>query len=110
MAKRSKKTSTKKAPTKSEVFGQIAEKTELSRRQISEVFEELQGVIKRSLGNRGPGIFTVPGLCKMTVKSKPATKRRRGRNPFTGEEIWIKAKPASKTVRIRALKNLKEMV
>lgn len=110
MAKQSKKTVAKKGPTKSEVFGGIAEKTELSRRQVSDVFEELQGVIKKSLGKRGPGSFTVPGLCKMSVKNKPATKRRRGRNPFTGEEIWIKAKPASKTVRIRALKNLKEMV
>ena len=52
----------------------------------------------------------MPGLCKMVVKKKPATKARKGINPFTGEEMMFKAKPASKTVRVRPLKNLKEMV
>ncbi len=109
MAKRKKKTTTK-APTKGEVFGKIAEDTELTRKQISAVFDSLSGVIKKNLSSRGPGLFTVPGLCKMTVKKKPATKARKGINPFTGEEQMFKAKPASKTVKIRPLKNLKEMV
>ena len=100
----------KKAPTKSEVFAAIAESTELSKKDIAAVFDALNGVIKKSLGARGAGQFTVPGLCKMVVKKKPATKARPGRNPFTGEAIMIKAKPASKTVRIRPLKALKEML
>ena len=108
MAKRKKKVSVKKPPTKSEVFGSIADKTDLTKRQVTEVFDELQGVIKKSL--RSNGLFTLPGLAKLTVKRKPATKSRPGVNPFTGEKITIKAKPASKTVRIRPLKNLKEMV
>ena len=112
MAKRKKKTAKKvvKAPTKGEVFSKIADDTELTRRQVSAVFESLSVVIKKNLGTRGPGMFTLPGLCKMTVKKKAATKARRGVNPFTGEEQMFKAKPASKAVRIRPLKNLKEMV
>ena len=100
----------KKAPTKSEVFGTIAEDTELTRKQVAAVFESLNGVIKKSLAARGSGMFTMPGLCKMTVKKKPATKARMGKNPFTGEMQMFKAKPASKTVRIRPLKALKEML
>ena len=109
MAKRRKKTSVK-APTKSEIFSKLADDTELTRKQIASVFDSLGTVIKKNLSTRGPGIFTMPGLCKMIVKKKPATKARKGINPFTGEEQMFKAKPASKTVRIRPLKNLKEMV
>ena len=112
MARRAKKTvkkaSAKKAPTKSEVFGTIADKTGLSKRDVTSVFNELNPVIKKSL--RGNGSFTLPGLCKMVVKRKPATKARPGVNPFTGEKIMIKAKRASKAVRVRPLKNLKDMV
>ncbi len=97
-----------KAPTKSEIFSAIAEKTELAKRDVAAVFEELQPIIKKSL--KSNGMFTMPGLCKMVVKKKPATKARKGTNPFTGEEMMFKAKPASKAVRIRPLKNLKEMV
>ncbi len=108
--KKTTATVAKKAPTKSEVFSTIAEATELSKKQVASVFDELNAVIKKSLGSRGAGVFTLPGLAKMTVKKKPATKARKGINPFTGEEIMIKAKPASKAVRIRPLKNLKEMI
>ena len=55
------------------------------------------------------GEFTVPGLMKLQVKSKPATKARKGVNPFTGEEMMFKAKPARRTVKVRPLKKLKEM-
>ena len=103
-----KATATKKSPTKSEVYSTIAEKTDLTKKQVGLVMDELQNVMVKSLKKNG--MFTLPGLAKMTVKKKPATKARKGRNPFTGEEIMIKAKPASKTVRIRPLKNLKEQV
>ena len=110
--KRSKKTTAKaaKAPTKSEVYSALAEGTELTRKQVAAVFDELSGMIQKNLGSRGPGVFTIPGLCKLTVKKKPATKARKGINPFTGEPTVFKARPASKAVRIRPLKNLKEMV
>ncbi|MCC6579129.1 MAG: HU family DNA-binding protein [Phycisphaeraceae bacterium] len=100
---------TKKPMTKSEVYASIAESTGLSKKQVAGVFDALTDCIKKSL-TKGAGVFAVPGLCKMTVKKKPATKARKGRNPFTGEEITIKAKPASKAVRIRPLKSLKEMI
>ena len=96
------------APTKSEVLTQIAKETELSRKQVGEVFESLNGIVKKSL--KGAGLFTLPGLLKMKVVKKPATKARQGVNPFTGEMMTFKAKPASKKVRIAALKSLKAMV
>src|ERR1700689_1692500 len=96
------------APTKSEVLTQISKDTGLSRKQIGGVFDSLNGVIKKSL--KSNGLFTMPGLLKMKVVKKPATKAREGINPFTGEKMTFKAKPASKKVRIAALKNLKEFV
>jgi DNA-binding protein HU-beta len=96
------------APTKSEILTQIAKDTELSKKQVSAVFESLNVLLKKSL--RGAGVFTIPGLLKLKVVKKPATKARKGINPFTGEETTFKAKPASKKVRAAALKSLKEMV
>ena len=95
-------------PTKSDILNQIAKDTELSRKNVSEVFDSLNGVIKKSL--RAHGLFTLPGLAKMKVVKKPATKAREGVNPFTGEKMTFKAKPASKKVRVMPLKNLKGMV
>ena len=100
----------KKALTKSEILGSIAEKTGLSRKQVASVFDGLTGLISNSLGKKGPGIFTVPGLLKLKVVRKPATKEREGINPFTGEKAIFKAKPARNVVKALALKNLKSMV
>ena len=73
------------------------------------MFDSLSASIKKSL--RSHGLFTLPGLLKiMKVVKKPATKAREGVNPFNGEKMMFKAKPASKKVRIAALKNLKEFV
>jgi nucleoid DNA-binding protein len=96
------------APTKSEVLAQIAKETDLSKKQVGAVFESLGGVIKKSL--RGNGLFTMPGLLKMKVVKKPATKAREGINPFTKEKMVFKAKPASKKVRVLPLKSLKALV
>jgi nucleoid DNA-binding protein len=96
------------APTKSEVLTSISKDTGLSRKQVGSVFDSLAGVIKKSL--RGNGLFTLPGLLKMKVVKRPATKAREGINPFTGEKMMFKAKPASKKVRVMALKSLKAMV
>ena len=92
-----------KAPTKSELFATIADDTGLTKRQVADVFESLNGVIAKNLKPRGAQTFSIPGICKMVVKKKPATKARKGINPFTGEEIMFKAKPASKQVKIRPL-------
>ncbi len=103
------KTRAPKARTKSQIIGEIAEQTELSRREVSDVFESLASLIKKDIGRRGPGTFTVPGLMKIRVVRKPATKARKGINPFTGEEMMFKAKPARNVVKVGALKRLKEM-
>jgi len=96
------------APTKSEILAHISKDTTLSKKQVGEVFESLNIILKKSL--RGAGVFTIPGLLKLKVVKKPATKAREGINPFTGEKTMFKAKPASKKVRAAALKSLKEMV
>ena len=96
------------APTKSEIVAQICKDSELSRKQVAAVFESLNGIIKKSL--RGGGLFTLPGLLKMKVVKKPATKARQGINPFTKEKMMFKAKPASRKVRVLALKSLKGYV
>ncbi len=99
-----------KPMSKSEVLNALAEKTGLSRKDVAKVFEELSGLIGQSLGKKGPKVFVVPGLLKITVKHKPATKAREGINRFTGEKMMFKAKPASNAVKIRPLKGLKDMV
>ena len=104
----------KKAPvkpmTKSEIVSGIADTTGLTKKDVSSVFEAMSVQIKKSLGRRGSGAYTVPGLMKLVVKRKPATKARKGINPFTKEETVFKAKPARNVVKIRPLKNLKDMV
>jgi DNA-binding protein HU-beta len=96
------------APTKSDILASISKDTGLSKKQVSSVFESLNGVIRKSL--KSNGMFTLPGLAKMKVVKKPATKAREGTNPFTGEKMTFKAKPASKKVRVMPLKNLKGFV
>ena len=100
----------KKPMTKSEIVSGIAETTGLTKKQVSSVFEAMAGQIQKSLGRSGPGAYTVPGLMKLIVVRKPATKAHKGVNPFTGEETMFKAKPARNVVKIRPLKNLKDMV
>jgi nucleoid DNA-binding protein len=99
-----------KPRTKSEIYRELSEKTGLTRKQVVEVFDEMSGMIKKDLGKRGPGVFTVPGLLKVKVVRKPATKARKGTNPFTGEEMMFKAKPARNVVKATPLKALKDMV
>lgn len=104
-----KTTVLKKAMTKTEILSEIAAKTELSKKQVAGVFEELALLIERHIKKRGPGQFAFPGLFKIDVKNKPATKARKGINPFTKEETVFKAKPARRSVKIRPLKKVKEM-
>lgn len=103
---------TKKPMTKSELVTAISAETELTRRQVNDVLESLSGQISRSLGRRGPGAFTLPGLVKIEKKKVPARKARKNvPNPFKpGEMMDIPAKPASTKVKVRALKNLKAMI
>ncbi|MEE9297233.1 MAG: HU family DNA-binding protein [Phycisphaerae bacterium] len=99
-----------KPRTKSEIYLGLSEATGLTRKQVASVFDNLAGLIKKDLGSRGPGVFTLPGLVKLKRVVKPATKARKGINPFTGQEMMFKAKPARKVVKALALKALKDMV
>lgn len=100
----------KKPPTKSEILQAISDDTELSKKEVAGVIDSLTNLIAKNIGSRGPGYFNLPGLIKIKVNKKPATKARKGTNPFTGEEMMFKAKPARKVVKIAPLKSLKEMV
>ena len=98
-----------KAPTKSEILKSIAATTELTRKQVGGVCDALAGLIGKNVGKKGPGMFVIPGLLKIMVVKKPATKAHKGINPFTKQEQMFKAKPARRVVKIRALKALKDM-
>ncbi len=95
--------------TKTQMLTQIADNTELSRKQVQSVLNELTDIIEGHVKKRACGEFVLPGLMKIVTVKKPAKKARKGINPFTGEETMFKAKPASIAVKIRPLKKLKEM-
>ena len=101
---------TKERYTKTQILDQVAEETELSRKQVAAVLESLTGVIEGHIKKRAVGEFVLPGLMKIVTVRKPAVKARPGINPFTKEEVMFKAKPASKAVKVRPLKALKDMV
>jgi len=96
--------------TKNMILSEIAESTSLTKVQVNSVIEELESVIERHIRKRAAGEFTLPGLLKIKAAKRPATKKRMGRNPATGEEMVIPAKPASTRVRVTALKKLKDMI
>jgi nucleoid DNA-binding protein len=99
-----------KARSKGDVFRTIGDAVGVHRRDVAAVFAGLGALIKADLGKGGSGAFKVPGLMRITVKRKPATKARMGINPFTKEQVMLKAKPARNVVRVRPLAGLKEMV
>ena len=95
--------------TKTQLLNELAEKTELSRKDIGAVLDELGVAIERHIKKRAVGEFTLPGLLKIKTVKKPARRARKGINPFTGEETTFAAKPASTAVKVTALKGLKDM-
>jgi nucleoid DNA-binding protein len=103
-------TAVKKTMTKSVIMAELAENTGLTKKQVSSVFDELTILIERHIKPRSPKRFILPGLVKIEVKRKPATKARKGINPFNGEEMMFKAKPARDIVKVRPLKKVKDMV
>ena len=99
-----------RAATKKEVYERLAEKTGLTRKDVAAVFATLGELVGTELGKKGPGVFAIPGLVKLKVVRRPATKARPGRNPFTGEPMTFKARPARNVVRAIPMKALKEQV
>lgn len=95
--------------TKSQLYTTIADNLQMKKKDVVAVFDELSNIIGGHVKKNAAGMFTLPGLCKIKVKRKKATKARKGINPFTGEPTIFKAKPACNVVKILPLKNLKEM-
>ena len=94
---------------KTQILEQIAESTELSRKQVAAVLDSLTDVIEAHIKKNAVGEFVLPGLMKISTVRKPATKAHKGINPFTKEEVMFKAKPATTVVKVRPLKKLKDM-
>lgn len=106
-----KGTSTRvKAATKGEIFTSLAEKSGLSKKEVAGVFDAMSEMIGVHLGKKGPGLFVIPGLLKLKVVRKEATKAKQGTNPFTKEPMTIKAKPARNVIKALPLKGLKDLV
>ena len=98
-----------KPAKKSEILSNIAEATQLSRKQVAAVLDAFSDQIKAAIGKKGPGVFSLPGLIKVMVIHKPATPQRKGINPFTKQEQVFAAKPARRVIKVRPLKALKDM-
>ncbi|HTM64034.1 MAG TPA: HU family DNA-binding protein [Gammaproteobacteria bacterium] len=96
--------------SKSAMIKAITEATCIGKKDVVAVLDCLTEVIEKHVKPGCAGKFVMPGLMKITVVKKPARSARKGINPFTGEEIMIKARPAYKAVKIKPLKQLKEMV
>jgi nucleoid DNA-binding protein len=104
-----KTTAIKDAYKKTQITSYVSEHTGLSKKEVTGVMEALENLMHRHVRKGGAGEFTLPGLLKCRIVRKPATKARKGVNPFTGEACTFKAKPARNVVKVRPLKKLKEM-
>jgi nucleoid DNA-binding protein len=99
-----------KAATKAEIYNNLSEKTGLGKKEIAGLFDAMADLIAKELGKKGPGQFVIPGLLKLKVVRKPATKAKQGINPFTKEPMTVKAKPARNVVKAVPMKALRELV
>jgi len=109
MAKKPSAIGTKQ--TKAQIVSALAETTGLTKKQASSVLDSMAGLAQRHLMKGGSGEFTVPALgIKLRRVIKPARPAREGTNPFTGQKMMFKAKPASTSVRATALKALKDAI
>jgi len=95
--------------TNNEIHSMIAEATGITKKEVASVFDCLGEIINGHVKKGAAGACKIAGLMKIEIKRKPATKARKGINPFTGEEVMFKAKPARNVVKVKALKKLKEM-
>jgi nucleoid DNA-binding protein len=99
-----------KPPTKTEFYAVLADKAGITKKQVASIFEALHELHGKELGKKGSGILVIPGLYKIKVVHKPATKARPGFNPATKQPITIKAKPARKVIKVMPLKALKDLI
>ena len=103
-------TPTKKPMNKTEIVAHLSEATGLTKQQVSGLFDELAKLIEKNLDEQGPGVFALPSLLQVKVVRKPAVEAHMGINPFTKQEMMLKARPAQNVVKLVALKGLKDMV
>ena len=100
----------KKRLTKSEYVAVLAKKSGLEKKQVTAVLTAMKEVVYKELSKGGAGEVVLPGLIKLVTVKKPAVPQREGINPFTGQPAIFKAKPASKTVKARPVKALKDAI
>ncbi|MDR2334203.1 MAG: HU family DNA-binding protein [Burkholderiaceae bacterium] len=98
----------KDAFNKSTLIAHLAAQSAIEPKAVKAVLAALEGAILASVHKKGAGEFTLPGLLKVGVQQVPAKKKRFGKDPFTGEERWFDAKPATVKIKVRALKKLKD--
>ena len=98
----------KDAFNKSTLIAHLATTSAVEPKAVKAVLAALEGAILASVHKKGAGEFTLPGLLKIGVLQVPAKKKRFGKDPFTGEERWFDAKPATVKIKTRALKKLKD--
>lgn len=96
--------------SKSQFVTTLADKSGLNKKQATSALDTINAMVAQQLGKRGPGEVLIPGLLKLNVVAKPATRQHKGINPFTKEPMTYKAKAARKVIKIRALKALKDAV
>ena len=107
-----KKTTLDKAMGKGEILAELAASTELPKKVVGRVLDELAALIERHIAKRSVGTFTLPGLLKVKVVQSPARPARQGvPNPFRpGETMDVAARPARRKVKVLPLKQLKAMI
>lgn len=98
----------KEALSKSGLVAHLAEAAGVAARDVRNILAALEGAVAASVSKKGAGSFTLPGLLKINVVNVPAKPKRKGINPFTKEEQWFAAKPATVKVKVRPLKKLKD--
>lgn len=98
----------KEALSKSGLVAHIADATSVAAKDVRSVLSALESAVHGSVSSKGAGSFTLPGLLKITSVKVPAKPKRKGINPFTKEEQWFAAKPATTKVKVRPLKKLKD--
>ena len=96
--------------SKAQFVATLAEESSLNKKQAESALESINAIVARQLGKGGPGEVLIPGLIKLNVIEKPAKPQREGINPFTKNPMTFKAKPASKVIKVRPLKALKDAI
>jgi nucleoid DNA-binding protein len=100
----------KKRMTKTEFVAALSKKSGLNKKQAASALDSINKIIAEQLGKRGPGEVLIPDLLKLSTVTKPATPQHKGVNPFTKQPMIYKAKPASKVIKVRPLKALKDSI